>query len=163
MLLFGTVCCCLIWFSLTGCQPTASLQTEPPAKEMDVEYITSPEMAALRLPFSEAVRVNHMLYLSGQIGTLPGTTELVKGGIQAETRQTKENIKKVLEANGSSLDHVVKVTVMLADITEWPALNEVYVDYFPNHKPARSAFAGSGLAFNARCEIEVIATVGTGK
>ena len=100
-----------------------------------------------------------MLYLSGQIGTVPGTSSLAPGGIQAETRQTMENIKAVLEKNGSSMDRVVKATVMLADIAEWPAMNEVYVTYFPKNKPARSAFAGSGLALNARCEIEVIATV----
>ena len=114
----------------------------------------------MNLPFSDAVRVGNMLYLSGQIGNVSGTTELVQGGIQAEARQTMEKIKTILEANGSSLDRVVKATVMLADISEWPAFNEVYVTYFPGNKPARSAFAGSGLAFGARCEVEVIATVG---
>ena len=113
------------------------------------------------LPFSEAVRVGSMLYLSGQIGTVPGgELRLVEGGIQAETRQTMENIKTVLEKYGSSLDEVVKCTVFLADIAEWPALNEVYVEYFTAHKPARSAVAGSGLALGARVEIECMATVG---
>lgn len=152
---------CLIAVCLTACEP-APEPMPPPPPPLEVEYLTSEATAALNLPFSEAVRVGNMLYLSGQIGTLPGTTNLAPGGIQAETRQTMENIKAVLEANGSSLDRVVKVTVMLADIAEWPALNEVYVTYFPNNKPARSAFAGSGLAFNARCEIEVIATLDEG-
>ena len=148
---------------LTACQnekvqPTTSL---PPGPE--VNYLSSPETESLKLPFSDAVRVGQLLYLSGQIGNLPGTLKLAEGGIQAETHQAMTNIKKILEANGSSLDHVFKVTVMLADIEEWPALNEVYVTYFPNHKPARSAFAGSGLALNARCEIEVIATLSPGQ
>ncbi|MCH2182566.1 MAG: Rid family detoxifying hydrolase [Mariniblastus sp.] len=160
--LIGVAGFTLFCLSFAGCQPNSPADARRTKQEPEVEYLISPEMAALNLPFSEAVRVDNMLYLSGQIGTLPGTTELAEGGIQGETRQTLENIKAVLEANDSSLDRVVKVTVMLADIAEWPALNEVYVEYFPNKKPARSAFAGSGLAFNARCEIEVIATVGNG-
>ena len=123
-------------------------------------YLTSETTASMNLPFSDAVRMGHLLFLSGQIGNIPGTTDLAPGGIQGEARQTMENIRTVLEANGSSMDRVIKATVMLADISEWPAFNEVYVTYFPGHKPARSAFAGSGLAFGARCEVEVIATVG---
>ena len=109
--------------------------------------------------FSEAVRVGHTLYLSGKLGTVPGQG-LVEGGIQPETRQTLENIKATLEDYGSSMDEVVKCTVFLADIAEWSAMNEVYTTFFPVNKPARSAVAGSGLALNARVEIECIATVG---
>ena len=151
---------CVAVIAAAGCDLPQASDSHKVTGEIEVEYLTSEKTAALNLPFSEAVRVGNMLYLSGQIGTLPGTTQLAEGGIQGETRQTLENIKTVLEANGSSMDRVVKATVMLADISEWPALNKVYVEYFPNNKPARSAFAGSGLAFNARCEIEVIATVG---
>ncbi|MDH3735045.1 MAG: Rid family detoxifying hydrolase [Gemmatimonadota bacterium] len=111
------------------------------------------------LPFSEAVRVGNMLYLSGQIGTQPDGT-LIGGGIQAETRQTMDNIQATLEKYGSSIDEVVKCTVFLADISEWPAMNEVYIGYFTKHKPARSAVAGSGLALDSRVEIECMATVG---
>lgn len=158
MLSIKRVLCTLpLW--LTACEPAPEPIPPPLPPPPEVEYLTSEATAALNLPFSEAVRVGNLLYLSGQIGTLPGTTTLAPGGIQAETKQTMENIKAVLEANGSSMDRVVKVTVMLADIAEWPALNEVYVTYFTKNKPARSAFAGSGLAFQARCEIEVIATV----
>jgi reactive intermediate/imine deaminase len=123
-----------------------------------VEYLNGPERAASDLPFSEAVRVGHMLYLSGQIGTEPGG-ELVEGGIVAETRQTMDNIKATLERFGSSLDRVVKCTAMLADMSEWGAMNEVYVQYFPDHKPARSAFGTSGLALGAQIEIECWATL----
>jgi 2-iminobutanoate/2-iminopropanoate deaminase len=110
------------------------------------------------LPFSEAVRVGPMLYLSGQVGT-DSTGKLVAGGIAAETRQALENIRAVLERHGSAMNHVVKCTAMLADIGEWSAMNQVYVTYFPQHLPARSAFATNGLALGARIELECIATV----
>jgi len=110
-------------------------------------------------PFSEAVRVGNTLYLSGQIGIDPATGKHPEGGIQPETRQTLVNIQTVVEKYGSTMDQVVKCTVMLADIAEWPAMNEVYKTFFPNNKPARSAFAGTGLALNSRVEIECIAVV----
>ncbi len=124
-------------------------QTKP-----DVEYFTSERMKGL--PFSEAVRVGTMLYLSGQIG-VDGTRKLVAGGITAETRQAMENMKAALERYGSSLDHVIKVTVMLADMRDWAEMNEVYVGYFSKHLPARSSLGANGLALGARVEIECIA------
>ena len=111
------------------------------------------------LPFSDAVRVGHMLYLSGKIGNIPGSMQLAEGGIQGETRQTMENIKASLERHGSSLGEVVKCTVFLADMAEWGAMNEVYRTYFPVDPPARSALGTSGLALDARVEIECLATV----
>ena len=119
-------------------------------------YPVDPEM---QLPFSDAVRVGHMLYLSGKIGNVPGTPELAEGGIQGETRQAMENIKTSLEKYGSSLAEVVKCTVFLADMAEWSAMNEVYVQYFKTNPPARSALGTSGLALNSRVEIECMATV----
>lgn len=121
-----------------------------------VQYLGSDAMKGL--PFSEAVRVGDMLYLSGQLG-IDRSRKLVSGGIGPETRQTLENIRAALERHGSSLDHVVKVTVMLADMKEWPEMNQVYVGYFPKHLPARSAFGATGLALGARVEIECIALV----
>lgn len=127
------------------------------AKGPKIEYYpASPEM---QLPFSDAVRVGRMLYLSGKIGNIPGTPQLAEGGIQGETRQTLENIKASLEKHGSSLSEVVKCTVFLANIAEWAAMNEVYVEYFHTNPPARSALGSSGLALNARVEIECLATV----
>ena len=112
-------------------------------------------------PFSPAVRVGNLLFLSGQIGTTADAAGgLVAGGIEAETRQTMENIKDVLTRSGSSLDQVVKCTVMMADMAEWARMNTVYTTYFPNHKPARSAFGATGLALGARVEIECIAVIG---
>ena len=125
-------------------------------RKEEIEYLTSEGMKGL--PFSEAVRVGGMLYLSGQLGR-DSSGKMVPGGIAAETRQTMENIKATLERYGSSLDHVVKITVMLADMTEWEAMNIVYVTYFPEHLPARSALGANGLALGARVEIECIAVL----
>jgi len=111
------------------------------------------------LPFSDAIRVGDLLFLSGNVGNFPGTMELAPGGIKGETRQTMENIKATLEKYGSSLGEVVKCTVFLADISEWSAMNEVYIEYFPVKPPARSALGVNGLALGARTEIECIATV----
>ena len=143
-----------------GLDPATASGAGATAAAPEVEYLATPEQQALGLPFSEAVRVGHMLYLSGQIGTLPGSMTLVEGGVQAETRQTMENIQAVLERYGSSLDRVVKCTAMIADMAEWPAVNEVYVEFFPGPKPARSALGANGLALGARVEIECWATVG---
>ena len=119
------------------------------------EWIAPPGPA--HRPFSEVVRVGRMLYLSGQLG-IDSAGHLASGGIQGETRQALENIKRVLAANGSSMDDVVKCTAMLADIKEWAAMNEVYVTYFPHHLPARSAFATHGLELGGRIELECMAT-----
>lgn len=119
---------------------------------------TADEQASL--PFSKVVRVGEMLYLSGELGAKPGSMQLVPGGIGPETQQTMENIKATLEAHGSDMDHVVKCLVMLADINEWAAMNEVYRTYFKAGRyPARSAMGASGLALGARVEIECIARV----
>jgi len=124
-----------------------------------VEYIVTAETKAMNLPFSDAVRVDDMIYLSGTLGVDPATFQLVEGGIVPETKQMFANMKRVLEANGSSLERIVKCTVMMADIAEWPKFNEVYVTYFPGKKPARSAFGASGIALGARAEMECWATV----
>ena len=122
-----------------------------------VEYLSGERSRPL--PFSDAVRVGHMLYLSGQIGT-DASFGLVPGGMKAEARQTMENVRRVLERHGSSLDRVVKCTVMLADMSEWGAFNEVYVGYFRKDRlPARSALGVNGLALGARVEVECWATV----
>jgi 2-iminobutanoate/2-iminopropanoate deaminase len=122
-----------------------------------VEYLDVPPPNTY--PFSGAVRVGNMLYLSGALGNDPATMKLVPGGIEAETEQTLKNIKATLERNGSDLDHVVKCTVFMADIQEWPRMNEVYKKFFLKHFPARSAVAGSGLALGAKVEIECIAVI----
>ena len=112
------------------------------------------------LPFSSAVRVGNVLYLSGAIGVLPGTRQLVDTGVAKQTQQTLENIKTVLAHAGSSLDRVFKCTVFLVNIRDYDEMNRVYATYFPKDPPARSTVAGSGLALGAKVEIECLATVG---
>lgn len=146
-----------------GCQPAPASDSSPVAASEQapaIEFLATPEQQAMGFPFSEAVRVGHMLYLSGQIGNVPNQAVLVEGGIQAETRQTMENIGAVLERYGSSLDRVVRCLAMVDDMSEWPAMNEVYAEFFPGPKPARSAIGADGLALGARVEIECTATVG---
>ena len=116
--------------------------------------------ASAGLPFSSAVRVGNVLYLSGQIGVLPGTRQLVDTGVVKQTQQTLENIKGVLAYAGSSMDRVFKCTVFLANIRDFEEMNRVYATFFPKDPPARSTVAGSGLALGARVEIECLATVG---
>ena len=137
---------------LIGCDVTVD-------QAADVEYLLMPGLEDLDLPFSSAVRVDNTLYLSGNLGNIPGTLDLAEGGIQGETRQTMDNIKRVLEQFGSSLDQVVKCTVFLADMSEWAAMNEVYATYFPSQPPARSAVGVNGLALDARVEIECMAAI----
>lgn len=111
-----------------------------------------------RLPFSPAVRVHDMVYLSGEIGRRPGTTELVPGGITAEAKQAMDNIAATLAANRLTFADVVQCHVFLANMTDWPDFNKVYVAYFPSGKyPARSALGANGLALGARVEVECMA------
>lgn len=126
-------------------------QPEPP------EFLNSPQAQQRGLPFSEAVRAGDFLFLSGQIGDERQSGKLAAGGIKPEARQALQHLSSVLEQHGASLRDVVKCTVFLADIAEWPAFNEVYREFFKPPFPARSALAASGLAMNARVEVECIA------
>ena len=122
-----------------------------------LEYFSTPK--PVPLPFSDAVRVGNLIYVSGQLGT-DENLKLAPGGVLAETHRALENISAILKRNDSSLEHVVKCTVMLADMSEWEAMNTVYAAFFKkNRMPARSAFAATGLALGARIEIECVAAV----
>lgn len=126
-----------------------------------IEYINSDEHLAKKRPFSQATVVNDIIYLSGQIGTL-ANGELIQGGIEAETMQIMTNIKTLLESMGSSLNQIFKCTCMLEDIKDWPKMSAAYATFFDKEKlPARSAFAGSGLALGAKIEIECMAVRNT--
>jgi reactive intermediate/imine deaminase len=146
--------------ALTGCSPTvaADVGEVGSATTADLEYLTP--FGTPTRPFSPAVRVGDVIFLSGQIGTdASATGALVAGGIEAETRQTMQNIKRTLEAVGSGMDRVVKCTVMMADMGEWDRMNTVYREFFPADRlPARSAFGATALALGARVEIECFAT-----
>jgi 2-iminobutanoate/2-iminopropanoate deaminase len=150
-ILAAVVCSCL--FCVFGAD--AQQITKP---ESAVQYLKTPRPMAL--PFSDAARVGNILYLSGEIGVDYGIGKVVPGGIKAETKQTLDNIKATLEKYGSSMDNVFKCTVMIADMKEWPLMNEVYVTYFKADRlPARSAIGANGLALGAKVEIECLATV----
>ena len=122
-----------------------------------IQRINSNEHLEKNRPFSQATIVNNVVYLSGQIGTLPNG-KLISGGIKEETRQTLRNIQSLLESMGLKMDDVFKCTCMLNDIKDWPEMSEIYTTFFKKGKlPARSAFAGSGLAAGAKLEIECMA------
>lgn len=108
-------------------------------------------------PYSQAIRANGFLFLSGQVSLDPATQQLIQGDIAAQTTRVLENLKGVLEAAGSSLDRVVKTTVYLKDMNDFSAMNEVYARYFPNDPPARATVEVARLPKDARVEIDLIA------
>ena len=110
-----------------------------------------------RVPLSQAIKISDWVFASGQLGMDPKTGRLIEGGIEAETRQVCENLKAVLEASGSSLARVAKVTIYMADLADLMAMNEVFREYFPKEPPARTTFQAAGLVAGARVEIEAIA------
>ena len=142
----------MLGLALLGCGVALA---EPPPQ---VEFQTGKGLPA-GLPFSTAVRVGKMLYLSGQVGLVPGEMKLVPGGIREQTTQVMDGIATVLAANGIGFDDVVKCTAMLADMSEWGTFNDVYRTYFTKHVPARSAFGATGLALGARVELECMAVL----
>ena len=110
-------------------------------------------------PYSQAIKANGFVFVSGQIPIDPQTGEFVTGGITEQTARVLKNLTAVLEAAGSSLEQVVKTTVFLADMKEFSSMNEVYKDFFPSPPPARSTVAAAGLPRDARVEIEAVALV----
>jgi 2-iminobutanoate/2-iminopropanoate deaminase len=110
-------------------------------------------------PYSQAIVANGMVYCAGQIALDPATNEVVEGDITVQTRRVLENLGGVLRAAGSSLEHVVKTTVFLADLNDFAEMNQVYARYFGTTPPARSTVAVAGLQRNARVEIECIGVV----
>ena len=127
------------------------------SSQNEIQYVNSDETKEKGYPFSDATVVNGIIYLSGAIGTLPDGS-VVSGGIVAETRQTMMNIKNRLEKMGGSMDDIFKCTCMLADIKDWSLMSQEYKKFFnPDKLPARSAFAGSGLALGAKLEIDCMA------
>lgn len=127
------------------------------------EFFAAPAGPLQALPFSEAVAANGLLFVAGQLGNLPGTLQLAPGGIRAEAKQALANMLEVLARHGCSPRDVVKCTVFLADIAEWPVFNEEYRQVFAAPFPARSALAASGLALGARVEVECIAALPAGR
>jgi 2-iminobutanoate/2-iminopropanoate deaminase len=110
-------------------------------------------------PYSQAIRANGFLYVSGQVALDPKTGELVGADIRQQTERTIQNVKGILEAAGSHLHHVVKTTVFLKDMNEFAAMNEVYARYFASAPPARSTVQVARLPKDALVEIEVVAVI----
>jgi reactive intermediate/imine deaminase len=148
---------CLAAAVACAAPPAPPAPVAPPPANPNPEFINLVE--PFPYPFSSAVKIGNLIYVSGQIGSRVenGAPVLVKGGIEAESRQALDNVKAVLEKAGTSMDRVVKCTVMLADMKEWPKLNAIYATYFPGPKPARAAFGATALAMNARVEVDCIA------
>jgi len=136
----------------------AALFAEAGAVAAEPEFFPRKAAPGQSYPFSEAVRVGDMLYLSGDIG-VGADGKLVGGGVKAEAKQVMDNIAANLARHGSSFDHVVQCTVALADIADWPAFNEIYRGYFSKHFPARMAYATGGLALGAKVEVQCNAVV----
>ena len=125
-----------------------------------IEFLDSATVTPRGVVNSEAVRIGDTLYISGMIGLKPHSLELVPGGIEAESRRTMDNLRMILEAHGSSMDDVAKCTVMLMDMSDSKAFNEIYTSYFKDdRKPARSALGVTGLPLNARVEVDCIAVI----
>ena len=123
---------------------------------MKVKVQTDSAPAAIG-PYSQAIKANGLVFVSGQIPIDPRTGEFVDGGIREQTEQVLKNLAAVLEASGSSLDRVVKTTVFLADMQDFASMNEIYGAFFHENPPARATFAAAGLPRNARVEIEAVA------
>lgn len=117
---------------------------------------TAPEAIG---PYSQAIIHNGLVYTSGQIAIDPATSQMVGGGVEAEAKQVFTNLKNLLEASGSGMDRVVKTTLFLANMDDFATVNQIYADFFCNHKPARSTVAVKTLPKNALVECEAIAVV----
>lgn len=126
------------------------------------EVISTDAAPAAAGPYSQAIRAGGFVFTAGQIGTDPFSGELAGDDVQDQATQVLANLRAILEAAGSGMDRLVKVTVYLADIADWPAVNEVYEREVPQPFPARSAFAVRDLPKGARVEIEAVATVDAG-
>ena len=124
---------------------------------MNKQIVATDKAPAAVGPYSQAVRVGDLIYTAGQAGLVPGTKEFAGPDIESQTRQTLENIKAILRAGGSCMEHVAKTTVFLIDLGEFARMNAVYAEFFPENPPARSTVQVTALPLGARVEIEAVA------
>jgi len=122
--------------------------------------ITTKKAPAAIGPYNQAVQVDNTVYVSGQIGFIPETMEIVTGGVESETKQALTNMGHILQAANCSFNNVVKTTVLLADINDFTKVNEIYKEFFTSNYPARAAYQAAALPRGARVEIEAVAVVG---
>jgi len=126
------------------------------------EAISTTDAPAAVGPYSQGIRAGELVFTAGQLGIDPRSGELAGDGVAQQAERAIANLEAILRAAGTGLESLVKVTVFLADIADWPAVNEVYARLIPEPFPARSAFAVKDLPRGARVEIEAVATVGRG-
>jgi len=124
-----------------------------------MKSITTSNAPAAIGPYSQAIKAGNTIYISGQLPIDPATGEFKEGCIRCKARQSLNNIKNILQAEGLTMSHIVKVTILLTDINDFAAVNEVYADFFQPPFPARSAFAVAALPKGAPIEIEAIAHI----
>ncbi|MBM2834134.1 MAG: yabJ [Candidatus Brocadiaceae bacterium] len=124
---------------------------------MEKSVISTNNAPAAIGPYSQAIKVGNLVFISGQIPIIPATGEILGGDIKLQTRQALENLKHILEAAGSSLDNVVKTTVFMKDLNDYTAINDVYKEFFTNKPPARAAVQAARLPRDVGVEIEAIA------
>ena len=110
-------------------------------------------------PYSQAIKINKMVFLSGQIAIDPKTQQFIEGDIETQTKRVLDNLKSVIEASGCSLENVVKTTIYITDMNDFSKVNEIYATYFSSGKPARSTVCVAALPKNAKVEIDAIAEV----
>lgn len=145
---------------LAGCVSVSSVEEKEKPVLTKRKVISTPNAPPAIAAYSQGIRVGETLWVAGQIGLDPATRELVPGGIREETRRALENCKAILEAAGFSLQDVAQVQVLLADINDYQAMNEVYVTYFPKDPPARAAYAVAAIPRGAKVEIVMTAAWG---
>ena len=146
-----------VGFAVSGC----SIQQEGEEANAQNSKGAVYHASELPYPFSDAVEVDGVLYLSGDIGANDAGTGVVPGGIEAETRRIFQRMEARLAKHDLTFDDVFKCTVMLEDMSEWPAFNAIYAEYFKEGRyPARSAFGTNGLALGAKVELECWAAKG---
>lgn len=126
---------------------------------MDKQILATDGAPAAVGPYSQGVRIGDLVYTAGQLGLVPGTKQFAGGTVAEQTEQALKNISAILQAAGTSLRHVVKVTVLLADISYFSEMNTAYSAFFPEEPPARAAFGASGLPLGGLVEIEAIAVL----
>ena len=124
---------------------------------MSIELVQTPNAPAAIGPYSQATIAGDLVFSAGQVALDPSSGTVVEGGVEAQTRQVLANLSAVLEAAGTALSRVIKTTVFLTDMADFPAMNSVYAEAFGDHKPARSTVAVTGLPLGVRVEIEVVA------
>jgi 2-iminobutanoate/2-iminopropanoate deaminase len=137
--------------------PRPATRRFTPVRAMSKQVIFTDKAPAAVGPYSQAIKAGSTLYVSGQVALVPGTKEFNSDEVEGQTEQVMKNMGAILEAAGASYKDVVKTTVLLADMADFPKVNAIYAKYFPENPPARACFAVKTLPLNAKVEIEAIA------